>query len=61
MKILFECVCKQKYNLFSSYKKNLLINTCSYCHSFYNKNKFSNNFSTKIKNFNKKYENFFNK
>ncbi|AFP83500.1 50S ribosomal protein L31 [Candidatus Carsonella ruddii] len=61
MKILFECSCKKKYNLFSSYKKNLLINNCSYCHSFYNKNKFSNNFSTKINNFNKKYEKFFYK
>ncbi|AFP83881.1 50S ribosomal protein L31 [Candidatus Carsonella ruddii] len=59
MKIFFNCICKEKFFLFSSYKNNLNINICNNCHPYYTKKKnFSDN-SEKIKKFNKKYEKFF--
>ncbi|AFP84072.1 ribosomal protein L31 [Candidatus Carsonella ruddii HT isolate Thao2000] len=59
MKIFFNCICKEKFFLISSFKNNVNINVCMNCHSFYTKKKKISDNSEKIKKFNKKYENFF--
>ncbi|MFI4913475.1 MAG: 50S ribosomal protein L31 [Candidatus Carsonella ruddii] len=55
-KIFFECICGEKYYLFSSFKKNIEINVCINCHNFYNKKTKIINNSTRSKKFLSKYE-----
>ncbi|MFI4883723.1 MAG: 50S ribosomal protein L31 [Candidatus Carsonella ruddii] len=59
-KILFKCICNEKYYLFSSFKKNIEINICINCHNFYNKKKKIIN-STRSKRFFNKYDFLFKK
>ncbi|XZR52619.1 MAG: 50S ribosomal protein L31 [Candidatus Carsonella ruddii] len=58
-KIFFNCICKEKFFLASSFKNNININICINCHPYYTKKKNFLNTSEKIKNFKKKYENFY--
>ncbi|MGK2912675.1 MAG: 50S ribosomal protein L31 [Candidatus Carsonella ruddii] len=55
-KIYFECICGEKYYLFSSFKKNIEINICINCHNFYNKKNKTINNSTRVKKFLNKYD-----
>ncbi|UNB92098.1 50S ribosomal protein L31 [Candidatus Carsonella ruddii] len=60
-KIFFNCVCNEKYLLFSYYKKNISINICINCHPFYTKKRNFLDNSKRVKKFNNKYELFFKK
>ncbi|XZR53028.1 MAG: 50S ribosomal protein L31 [Candidatus Carsonella ruddii] len=58
-KIFFNCLCKEKFFLLSSYKDDININVCINCHPYYTKKKNFLDISEKIKKFKKKYENFY--
>ncbi|WP_157801525.1 50S ribosomal protein L31 [Candidatus Carsonella ruddii] len=60
-KIYFNCICNEKYYLFSFFKKNININICVNCHPFYTKKKNLFDNSKRAKNFNNKYAIFFKK